>query len=342
MKIDNIYSRLLLLAGVFVFMLTSCSRKVSPEIINSGGTYDISVATQREPLKVDFLGVTAFGIQYKDKLLLTDPYVSPQPSTKVMFKTIATDSTAVDRYYNRLGIEKTRMVICGHAHYDHLMDLPYLADKLPGDAVLCGSNSMKNLILADDPVQQIVSLNKYVGDNTTPGTWVYTPDSSIRIMPFESDHLKHFMGIELFSGSIDTAKHTIPVKAKEWKCGMVISYLIDFMEGKEIAWRVFFHSSSPKTNIGLFPESLLQEKQVDVVMGSVALNSEDYVIRSNELCKPSALFMTHWENFFIPKDAPYRSVTKSNINKAYSKVKQAIPAEELLILPEPGSTFIFR
>lgn len=342
MKIDHIYSRLLLLAGVFVCSLSACSRKVSPDIINPGGTYDISVANEREPLRVDFLGVTAFGIQYKDKLLLTDPYVSPQPTTKVMFKTITTDSSAVDRFYNRLGLENTRMVICGHAHYDHLMDLPYLADKLPGDAVLCGSNSMKNLMLADDPVQQLVSLNKYVGDTITPGTWVYTPDSSIRIMPFESDHLKHFMGIELFGGNIDSVKYEIPLKAKEWKCGMVISYLVDLMEGKEIAWRVFFHSSSPRTNMGLFPKSLLQEKSVDIVMGSVALSSEDYVIRSNAHCQPSALFMTHWENFFIPKDAPYRSVTKSNMNKAYAKIKRQIPAEELLILPEPGSTFIFR
>ena len=259
-----------------------------------------------------------------------------------MFKTIVTDTVAVDRYYNRLGLEHTKMVISGHAHYDHLMDLPYLADKLPGDAVLCGNNSMKNIMLADDPVQQIVSLNKYVGDITTPGTWIYAPDSSIRIMPFESDHLKHFMGIELFKGSIDSVQQQVSAHAKDWKCGMVISYLIDFMDGNDIAWRIFFHSSSPKDNMGLFPKELLQQKKVDIVMGSVALNSYDYVLRSNELCKPNALFMTHWENFFIPKDAPYRSVTKSNMNKAYAKLKQGIPAEELLILPEPGSTFIFR
>lgn len=340
---NHTYSRLLLLAGVFVSMaLGSCSRKVSTDIINGGGTYDISKETQREPLKVDFLGVTAFGIQYKDRLLLTDPYVSPQPSRNVMFKTIHTDSMAVDKYYNRLGLENTRMVICGHAHYDHLLDLPYLADKLPGNAVFCGNSTMKNLIMADEPVQQVVALERYMGDTITPGTWIYSPDSSLRIMPFESDHLKHFMGIELYKGDLDSIPSGIPTKAKHWRCGTVISYLIDFMEEDEIAWRIFFHSSSPKTDIGLFPPSLLKEKSVDVVMGSVALNSEDYVIRSSELCQPTALFMTHWENFFIPKDAPYRSVSKSNINKSYQKLEAALPTDDLLILPEPGSTFIFR
>lgn len=338
----QINSRLLLLAGVLLCSLGSCSKKVNPELINSGDTFTISGSAGVEPLKVDFLGTTSFGVQYKNTLLLTDPFVSNPPMKKTSFGKIGSDTLVVNRMYNRLDLENTKAVVVGHGHYDHLLDLPYLTGKLPGDAVIYGSQTTRSIVSACQPAQDIVAVNSFVGSTTAPGSWFYSADSTIRIMPFESDHLAHFMGIELYSGCYCDTLDAVPVKAKHWRCGMVISYLVDFMDDERIAWRLFIHSSSPRTDAGLVYKPLLVEKPIDITLSSVALHSEDYVAKVSRLYQPKAVFMTHWENFFRPQEPPYKSVSRSNINKSYAILRDSINAETALILPEPGSTFIFR
>lgn len=333
-------SCLLFLAGVFVFALNGCSRKIDQSLINPGATLEVNSPNSRDQLRVDFMGVAAFAIRYQDKLVLTDPFVSNPPAGKVMFGKITSDTVVVNQFYNRLGLEDVKITLVGHAHYDHLLDLPPLLDKIPGDAVVVGSQTTKNILAACNPTQIIIPADNLTGSPTTPGNWIYSPDSSVRVMPFESDHLPHMMGIELYKGDYTEPLTELPTKAKHWKCGMVISYLIDFMEGPNVKWRVFFHSSSPKSDMGRFPAMLLGEKSVDVAISSVALNSNDYILSVAELYSPKAIFLAHWDNFFQAKEPPYKGVSRSNINKIYRELDSALDTP--LILAEPGSTFLLR
>lgn len=333
-------SYLFIWVGVFVLLLGGCSRKVDPAIINGGQTFNTGPHNNRAELRIDALGTAAFAIRYKDKLLLTDPFVSNPPAKQVMFKTIAADTSIVDQYYNRLGIEDTKIITVGHSHYDHLLDLPYLTSKLPANTTILGSSTTKNILACVDPVQSIVEVDKIMGTVNAPGTWVYSADSSIRVMPFKSDHLPHFMGIELYHGDIEEPLTDCPEKAKKWKTGLTITYLVDFYDGKQIAWRVFINSSSSKDDEGKFPASLLAEKDVDVTIGSVAMNSNDYIESVANICKPDVVFLAHWENFFKPKQQPYKGVSRTKVNKLYRELNENL--EMPVILPEPGSTFLLR
>lgn len=335
-------SRWFILAGVFLWSLSGCSKAIKDaSIINPG--QNINLEAHKPALSIDFAGVAAYTIRYKNSIVLTDPFVSNPPGKDVVFHTIHTDTAAVLHYYDTTRLNQVKMLVVGHAHYDHLLDVPYLLNYLPESTKVLTSATGVHILAAEEHPQPTIVMNDLMGRYDRMGQWVYSADSSVRVMAFESDHPAHFMGITLFKGPYTKDLTQIPDKGNEWKRGTPLSFLIDFMDADTIAWRIFAQSSSAKSDLGLFPTELLQEKPVDVMMTSVAVDKNvAYPIKVMDRTKAPVVFLSHWENFFKPKTEPYESVPKTNVPKVYKKIKASAAPKQVVILPKPGSHYIVQ
>ena len=161
------------------------------------------------------------------------------------------------------------------------------------------------------------------------------------MMGFEGDHPSHFLGITLYSGHYENPLEEVPQKAKKWKMGQPISYLIDFLESDEIVYRIFVQTSNGPYPYGYIPKTLMNEKSIDIAILSLAVKGKKIRMVSQliDYLNPELIFLGHWENFMRAKDKPLKAVSKSNISKHWKYLKERYPDEPKLILPKPGSKF---
>ncbi len=321
-----------------------CSAYIkNPSIINTGGSFPINT-TATKSLDITFNGVTCFVIRYGKTVVLTDPFVSNPGTKQVMFGKIYSDTALVNANFSDEDLADTKLVLISHAHYDHLMDLPPLVPKLPSSTILAGSNTTKHIMAAAKPLQPNLALNEIAGTDSTLGEWIYSTDSTVRTMAFVSSHPPHFMGITLFPGPYTEDLESIPVKGKLYKRGLPLSYLIDFMEGGKPVYRVFSQSSSAHGLKGLFPKEMLEEKSVDVVLLSQAVNGKEteYADLVINHCNAPIVFCTHWENFFRPVSKPLKTVQKAKIEYIYQHLVTTFADSMAIILPRPGSHYTIQ
>jgi L-ascorbate metabolism protein UlaG (beta-lactamase superfamily) len=298
----------------------------------------------QQPLNIAFKGVTCFVIRYGNSVVLTDPFVSNPTTKQVMFGKIYPDTALINANYSQTDLADTKLVLISHAHYDHLMDLPPLLPRLPNQTMVAGSNTTKHIIAAAKPQQTILSLNDVAGTDSTQGQWIYSTDSTVRTMAFVSSHPPHFLGITLFPGPYTEDLKEIPVKGSDYKRGLPLSYLIDFMEDGVPVYRIFSQSSSAQGSKGLFPRAMLKEKSIDVVLISQAVHGKetDYSELVINHCHAPIVFCTHWENFFRSTNQPLKTVPKAKVEANYQYLVSAFADSMAIILPKPGSEYTIQ
>lgn len=281
-----------------------------------------SLAQQTSPtttndFRARYLGTGCFVMDYKGHKLLTDPFISNPKALRTVAGHISTDTAYVERHLRPNELATVRMVTSGHAHYDHLMDLPYLCNGIPGDARICVNRTGKHILASYGLQQSVTVLDSLAGDSLRPGRWVYSPDSTIRVMAFASMHPPQFMGLHLMRGHIHEDLKERPTRIGDWLQGRTHSFLIDFMEGLTPAHRIYFSSSMASAPYGLFPASMLNEKAIDAVFLGAAGDRDPllYPRPILELARPKQVYLIHWESFFRSKDRKAKAISLNALRR---------------------------
>ena len=148
-----------------------------------------------------------------------------------------------------------------HAHYDHLMDVPYVARRHAPTATVYGNETTRNILAAGGvPWHRRVSLNDRAGDSENGGEWVTVAGGRIRFMALRSDHAPHFRGIELYEGFYRSRQPDLPVFAWDWVGGETLAYLIDFLdENGQVEFRIHYADATSSPPDGHVAPAVLAE-----------------------------------------------------------------------------------
>ena len=124
-------------------------------------TYDV--------IDVRFLGVAGFLLRRttldadgeKTDAVLTAPLYSNPTIGELAVSDLASDQRLIDALLPR--VDDVQLILAGHSHYDHLLDVPYIARRWARSALICGSDMARDLLLpfcvhADLKPERIVSL----------------------------------------------------------------------------------------------------------------------------------------------------------------------------------------
>ncbi|HEX2188669.1 MAG TPA: MBL fold metallo-hydrolase, partial [Longimicrobiaceae bacterium] len=297
--------------------------------------------------EVTYLGVGGWMIRVGSDAVLTAPFFStPRLSSVGLGRSIRPDTARIDERMGALlpDREGVRAVLVGHSHYDHLMDVPYVARRyLPGVPVY-GNAAMLQL-LAGDPVRpRLVSLEEDAGTHEAPGRWTYPhPDSTVRFMAIRSGHAPHALGVKVFRRGQREERGELPSNAWEWSEGEVLAYVVDFLEPGtgRVRFRVHFQDAASDAPLGFPPPWTGQDAapfDLAIVCAGSFREAGDYPGGIVGALRPRQVLVGHWEDFFRPQTAALRLIPRTDTTELLRRVDAALPEPGRRSVPRPGET----
>ncbi len=250
---------------------------------------------------IAWLGTAAHVISTKTTTVLIDPYVSRHDLRTLATRTIAPDEDAIARWIPK----KVDAILCGHSHFDHLLDAPRIAVKT--GAKLIGSQTTCSFARASGVSEsQLVVVPKN-------GASIKVGDIDIRFVP--SLHGKIAFGRVPAPGEV-LSPPRLPVRAWEYKMGGAFGIVMN-----AAGVRIYHNGSAD-----LIDAEIAGEK-VDVLIAGLAGRqaTRDYLKRLLDLLEPELVIPTHHDAFFAPLERGLRLLPGIDIDGFVSEVRAHAP-----------------
>lgn len=278
-----------------------------------------------DELRLVYLGSGGWIIEHGDDLLLTGPFFTNPALLRTGLSTIASDEAEVDRHMSRYDVSAAQAILVGHAHYDHLMDVPRVALAHAPEARIVGSRTVLHTLgIWSGVADRVDVVNDSAATHEELGGWLHFGDG-LRVMPLRSRHAPHFDGYTLYQGHRNRPLTEMPTTAAGWVDGETFAFLIDFLDPDgTVAFRIYYQDAVVAPPFGFAPDRLIADRPVDVAIlvpatfDQVDWHPEAFV----ENLKPKRVLLGHWEDFFAPIDAPTRSIMLSDIGHFEARLQR--------------------
>jgi hypothetical protein len=274
-------------------------------------------AVQPEQVQVTFLGVGGLIVRWQGSAIMTAPLYSNPTLGEIALSEIHTDGQLVDALM-REDVRDVRAILSGHAHYDHLMDAPYVALHRARHADLVGNDAMVKVldsIKGDLGGRQLVSLQKAGTEYRTARFRVHAIESrhSPQIGPRMLGWRKVFLWmipwpkVSLFRGEDEHPARELPVRIGTWTGGTTLAFVIELLdEHDQAAFRIYYQDSPTVAPYGYPDWPQRPRERYDLAVLCLGGSSEyrrfpGDIIRHLD---PQYVMGIHWEDFLGPRPIP--------------------------------------
>ncbi len=309
-----------------------------PDAVHGGGSVTLT-----------YLGVGGWLLDTGRSRILAAPLFSNPSLLRTGLRAIATDTAAVERALDLLKVpdlSDVSAILVGHAHYDHLMDVPYLATRHARRAVILGNTTTRYTLapFAERGLDttRVLDVSDSAATVERMGHWVrVAPD--VRVLPLVSDHAPHFQGITLYSGVRRRPMPRVPEGADEWLEGETLAYLVDVL-GPDggVRARIYYQDAVAREPFGFIPPELAPVDVAIVVPATYAeVDWQPEAIVENTGARH--VLLGHWESFFEPVSTDPEPVLFTLLPDFVARLRRALGGDDSRWdLPVPGARFVLR
>lgn len=293
-------------------------------------------------LEIQYFSVGCFKLSLGETAVLTDPFWSHLSIGEILRGDLYPDSAQIEPHLPSL--EDIDAVLISHGHYDHIMDLPYIAPRLPEQTAILGSETAGNILAPYALQQPYVGVNAKAASVDAAGEWIYLDENRLRILPVRGHHPNHLWFIHLWGDSLAEPLENIPHRGKDFQEGLVLAWLIDFLnDDGSVLYRVFLQTSVTEYPYGYFPQAILQQHPVDVAMLGMGFADLEWKQKPNVIgfLHPKTVIFCHWENFFQPKSIPPKRKLLRKITQKIERLEEIGPSGVEYILPKWDGIYRF-
>ena len=288
MRHDTIRKTTWAVTGIILLAIALCWFLLQPGgDIGNYKTYYIHEAAEPHhgAVKVTFLGAASLLIDDGETQLMIDGFISRKPLWQVATAKLSTDKAAIGAVLEKLQINRLQAVFASHSHYDHALDIAYLAQRT--GAKLYGSSSTLN-------IGKGAGLPSGQMQLYTPGKALHIGQFSISVM--QARHTPPIVYINNDLGEQITEPLRQPARFRAYKEGGTYNFLIRH-DGLSLYIK-------PDTN---FIAGQLDKIQADVLfLGASLLGKQKpefqqaYYDETVGKLRPQLVIPIHWDNFFQP------------------------------------------
>lgn len=274
-------------------------------------------------LRVTYFSVGCTLIERGGVAVLTDPFFTHLPLSTVAFGDVVPNPRASAPYLRRFS--DVQAILVGHAHYDHVLDLPPVTGAVAPGARVLGSQTLKHVFANAKLRRPVVAVNNYAASPTRPGTWLTLAGGRVRVLPIVSGHPNQYLCFHLYADKLKQDLNKAPSSAGDYQEGMTLAYLVDFMapDGQTRLDRVYIQTSSTGYPAGFFPAG--ERDKHPVRLAVLAMDCANIKARGQrsiiDYIQPRNVLFCHWEDFFRPKSGTPYEVMKVDLPDLRRKLK---------------------
>jgi L-ascorbate metabolism protein UlaG (beta-lactamase superfamily) len=331
-------------ALVGAVLLTSCLSALGPGVSELVDT----APGDPDPVRLVYLGSGGWIMQHRDEMVMAGPLFSNPGIFKTGILGIRSDTAVVNEYMtgydSTYDVSRTSAILVGHAHYDHLMDVPQVARRFAPEAEIVASRTSRNILGTWSGVgDRVRVVNDGAGDQRTTGEWLRYGERT-RVMALRSHHAPHFDGYTLYRGTRETPMTEEPSWATDWVEGRTFAFLVDFMSPTDpdsVAFRIYYQDAVAPPPAGFAPDEVVRERPVDVAIlvpatfDQVDWHPEAFI----ENLRPRSAILGHWEDFFGPMDEPTKAIFLTDLRHFERRLERVYGGPWWR--PEKGTEFLF-
>jgi hypothetical protein len=360
---------------MMLLLLVGCGHVVYHAPNHPEGDFDFacppcSPATGEEAegmVTVRYLGAGGLYLGWQGEAVMTSPFFSNYSLLRVGAGRFGASREAIEAGLAGVPVGRVRAILAGHSHYDHLGDLPVVAEEHAREARIYVNRAGFNLLAPYGFGERLCSLEDHLGE----WVWVTGPDGGrrpIRFLAVRSSHAPHIFGYLWRGGEVKE-----PLK-KKWdggpvgrlRAGATLAFVIDLMspDFQEVRYRIYYQDSASPAWQGEPPEIVMADgRPFDLAVLCMASYNRVADCPGTLLgtLKPRHVLVTHYENFFQPRNEPVRFVsllTNRLANEYLARVEESLrrggpvpqgpvnpvcgPSGPEWTMPLPGETLQFR
>ena len=275
-----------------------------------------------------FLGVGGVYLEWNGIGLLTAPFFSNYGALEVGFGAVGWDEAAIERGLAGTPLDRVRIVLVGHAHYDHFADLPPILDRLPPDARVYVNRSGLRMLSAFERHR-----SRWVELDELENQWLRPVDKHgnpmpFRILPIPSTHAAHIGKVRFAKGEVPDAWETWDGKRlRKMREGKPFAFVVDFLDDDgATAFRIYYQDAAG------IPAPLRDDREIDVAI--LCMPSHWHLEGYPEIPLENArhVLIIHYEDFLRPRDKPLRFspfLTDKRANRFMELAERAISENDL-------------
>jgi L-ascorbate metabolism protein UlaG (beta-lactamase superfamily) len=302
-------------------------------------------------VELTYLGVGGWLVRRGGAAVLFAPLFSNPGLLRTGLSEIAPDTARIDGALDSLGVDLSdvSVVLSGHGHYDHLMDVPRVMQRHAPRARLLANGTSAHQLAPWRLGGRVTVVDDGAGDRRAAGRWITIGD--VRVMAFRSIHSPHFDGYTLYHGTRELDLTEPPRTAAEWLDGETVSYLVDFLDGGRVAFRMFYQDAVAADPYGLVTDSLLRGpggRGVDlaVLVPATFTGVPWHPEAALDNLRPRHVMLGHWEDFFQPPTDEPEPLFMDDFNHFLGRLQRALRAISSppagWHMPVAGTRFVVR
>jgi beta-lactamase family protein len=307
-----------------------------------------------DSVEMTYLGSGGFLIRHGDDAILTSVSFTQHGMLRTFlpFFPITTDTALVRWMMGRERLDGVSAILVGHAHYDHLLDVPFIAETLARKAGIYGSPTMGNTLWGDTTLRS--RLHAITGDSvgtaTRAGVWIQPTGSHIRFMALRSSHaptLHWFFGrlpYTYSSGTYAEPRDGLPRTPRGWRMGEPYAYLVDVLDAaNRPAFRIFYQDAAAEPEYSTLPPLALEDQRsvdVAIICAGNFGNARDYPTALLGHLNPKYVVVGHWENFFHAPLPPFEAIPFNSSSELARRLRRG--ANDNWVTPEPRARIVLR
>jgi hypothetical protein len=329
-------------------------------------------AYSADTVQVAFLGVGGVIVRWQGKAIMTAPLYSNPTVVEMALSEIHVDRQRIDGLMRDSlhDLKDVRAILSGHSHYDHLMDVPYIALHRATNAEVIGNDSMVKLL---DPIAKDLDPRKLVSLQKPLANEQLVPGTRFRVRSILSQHSPQFgprlegrtarllawllplPNVSLWRGEDEYPMARLPVRVGEWAGGTTLAYVIELLEpdSDDVAFRIYYQDSSTRPPFGFPPKKGTGDYKYDLAILCLggATEYHDFPRDIVAHLAPEYVIGVHWEDFFNPRELgdPTKLGVREEIHYApgvhekdfLTAVRAAQPSGGRAIVPCPDKTTAF-
>lgn len=273
-----------------------------------------------------WLGTASHVVSTAATTVLIDPFVSRPGFTALATRRLVPDEGAIARWIP----EKVDAIVCGHSHYDHVLDAPRIA-KLRGAKLIGSRSTCLWGRAAGVPDAQLVEV-------PAAGGVVQVGDVEIELVP--SRHGKAVLGRVPLPGEVKELPIAPSGRIFHYRMGGAYGVLV------RAGGLSIYHNGSAD-----LIDAELVGKKADVLLACLAgrKGTERYLPRLVDALAPKLIIPTHHDSFFAPLEEGPRLLpfidVEGFISEAHVYAKQASViamgyTDQVAVLPDARASVI--